>query len=123
MFVAVERYLRIDHEAEWKDWEERLQAMEKILASVPGLEVGRFVPEVANHVPHLYLKWDESGMGMTQAECAKQLREGEPSIEVLEDDYSQGMSVTPFMMKPGEELIVAHRIKAILDQARGKARA
>jgi L-seryl-tRNA(Ser) seleniumtransferase len=123
MFVAVERYLRIDHQAEWKDWEQRVQAMEKILTTVPGLQTGRFVPEVANHVPHLYLKWDESGLGITTAECAKQLREGEPSIEVLEDDYPQGMSVTPFMMKPGEELIVAHRIKAIFEQAHGKATA
>ena len=97
--------------------------MERILTSVPGVEVGRFVPEVANHVPHLYLKWDESALGITKAECAKQLREGEPSIEVLEADYPQGMSVTPFMMKPGEELIVARRIKALLEQARGKARA
>jgi len=123
MFVAVESYLRIDHEAEWKEWERRLLAMEKILTSVPGVQTGRFVPEVANHVPHLYLKWDESALGITKAECAKQLREGEPSIEVLEDDYPQGMSVTPFMMKPGEELLVARRIKAILEQARGKARA
>jgi L-seryl-tRNA(Ser) seleniumtransferase len=122
MFVAVESYLRIDHEAEWKEWERRLLAMEKILTSVPGVQTGRFVPEVANHVPHLYLKWDESALGITKAECAKQLREGEPSIEVLEDDYPQGMSVTPFMMKPGEELIVARRIKTILEQARGKAR-
>ena len=60
---------------------------------------------------------------MTKAECAKQLREGEPSIEVLEDDYPQGLSVTHFMMKPGEELIVARRIKAILEQARSKVRA
>ncbi|MGD1105053.1 MAG: aminotransferase class V-fold PLP-dependent enzyme [Terriglobia bacterium] len=123
MLVAVERYLRIDHEAEWKEWERRLQTMERILTSVPGVEVGRFVPEVANHVPHLYLKWDKSALGITEAECAKQLREGEPSIEVLEADYPQGMSVTPFMMKPGEELIVARRIKALLEQARGKARA
>ncbi len=122
MFVAVESYLRIDHEAEWKEWEGRLLAMEKILTSIPGVQTGRFVPEVANHVPHLYLKWDESASGITKAECAKQLREGEPSIEVLEDDYPQGMSVTPFMMKPGEELIVARRIKTILEQARGKAR-
>jgi len=122
MFVAVERYLRVDHEAEWKEWEQRLQAIEKTLSSVSGVQTGRFVPEVANHVPHLYLKWDESEMGMTKAECAKRLREGEPSIEVLEDDYPQGMSVTPFMMKPGEELIVAHRIKAIIEQARAKAR-
>jgi len=123
MFVAVERYLQLDHQAQWKDWERSLQAMEKILASVPGVQTGRFVPEVANHVPHLYLKWDESALGITKAECAKQLREGEPSIEVLEDDYPQGMSVTPYMMKPGEELIVARRIKALLGQARGKAQA
>ena len=42
MFVAVERYLRIDHEAEWKDWEQRVQAMEKILTSVPGVQTGTF---------------------------------------------------------------------------------
>jgi L-seryl-tRNA(Ser) seleniumtransferase len=123
MFVAVEHYLRIDHEAEWKEWERRVGAMEKILTSVPGVEVGRFVPDVANHVPHLYLKWDENKLGLSKAECAKRLREDEPSIEVLEDDYPQGMSVTPFMMKPGEELIVARRITAILKQARRKASA
>jgi L-seryl-tRNA(Ser) seleniumtransferase len=122
MFVAVERYLQIDHEAEWKGWERRLHGMERILSTVPGVQTGRFVPEVANHVPHLYLKWDESELGITKVECAKQLREGEPSIEVLEDEYHHGMSVTPFMMKPGEELIVARRIKTILEQARGKAR-
>jgi len=123
MYAAVERYLSLDHEAEWREWERRLQAMEKILTSVPGVQVGRFVPEVANHVPHLYAKWDEKEHGITKAECAKQLREGEPSIEVLENDYPQGMSVTPFMMKPGEELIVARRIKGILFQARGNTRA
>jgi len=123
MFAAVERYLSVDHDAEWKDWERRIGAMEKILASVNGVQLGRFVPDVANHVPHLYLKWDESALGITKADCAKQLREGEPSIEVLEDDYPRGLSVTPFMMKPGEELIVARRIKDLLDQARGRARA
>lgn len=123
MLVAVERYLRIDHEAEWKDWEGQILAMEKILTSVSGVQVGRFVPEIANQVPHLYLKWNEGALGITKAECAKRLREGEPSIEVLEDDYPQGMSVTPFMMKPGEELVVARRIKAILEQARGKTHA
>jgi len=123
MVAAVERYLRIDHEAEWKEWEEKLRAMERIVTSVPGVQTGSFVPEVANHVPHLYLKWDEGESGITKAECARMLREAEPSIEVLEDDYPQGMSVTPFMMQPGEEFIVARRIKSILEQARSKAKA
>jgi L-seryl-tRNA(Ser) seleniumtransferase len=121
MLVAVECYLRVDHEAEWKEWEHRIQAMEKILASVPGVKTGTFVPDVANHVPHLHINWDERDFGVTRAECAKQLREGEPSIEVLEDDYPQGMSVTPYMMKLGEDSIVAGRIKAILEQDRGRA--
>jgi len=122
MVAAVERYLRIDHDAEWKDWEQRLKTMEEILAAIPGVQMGSFVPEVANHVPHLFIKWDETNFGITKAECAKQLREGEPSIEVLEDDYPQGMSVTPYMLKPGEELIVARQIKAVLAQARSKTR-
>jgi L-seryl-tRNA(Ser) seleniumtransferase len=123
MFVALERYMRLDHNAEWKDWEQRIGAMEKILSSVPGIHTGRFVPDVANHVPHLYTQWDESALGLTKAACAQQLREGEPSIEVLENDYPSGLSVTPFMMKPGEELIVARRMKAVFLAAQKKAKA
>jgi L-seryl-tRNA(Ser) seleniumtransferase len=117
MFVAVERYLKLDHEAEWKAWERQLDAMDKIVSSVRGVHTGRFVPEVANHVPHMYLEWDETALGLTRAECCRQLRDGEPSIEALEGDYPQGLSVTPFMMKPGEELIVARRIKQIFQTA------
>jgi L-seryl-tRNA(Ser) seleniumtransferase len=122
MFIAVERYLRIDHEAEWKDWERRLDAMGRILTSLPGIETGRFVPDVANHVPHLYLKWDEKALGITRAQCCQKLRDGEPSIEVLEGEYPQGMAVTPFMMRPQEDLIVARRIKAILASGKTSAK-
>jgi D-glucosaminate-6-phosphate ammonia-lyase len=123
MFVAVERYVKLDHDAEWKDWERRIGVMEKILSSLPGIHTGRFVPDVANHVPHLYAQWDESALGLSKAQCAQQLREGEPSIEALEDDYPYGLSVTPFMMKPGEELIVARRMKAVFLAAQKKAKA
>jgi len=123
MFVAVERYVKVDHDAEWKDWERRIGAMEKILSTVPGIHTGHFVPDVANHVPHLYLQWDETAMGLTKAQCGQQLRDGEPSVEVLEDDYPYGLSVTPFMMKPGEELIVARRMKAVFLEAQKKAKA
>ncbi|PYV41087.1 MAG: hypothetical protein DMG06_18300 [Acidobacteria bacterium] len=55
LYVALERYLKVDHEVEWKNWEKQLETMEKTISSVPGVRTGRFVPEVANHVPHLYL--------------------------------------------------------------------
>ena len=123
MFAALERYLRIDHAAEWKDWEARLDTIEKTVSAVPGVQMGRFVPDVANHVPHLYFQWDEKAFGLTQAECARQLEDGEPSIICLAGEYPHGLSVTPFMMKRGEERIVARRLKEVLTAARKKASA
>jgi L-seryl-tRNA(Ser) seleniumtransferase len=121
MFVALERYLKVDHDAEWKDWEARLGVIEKAVASVPGVRTDRFVPEVANHVPHIYLQWDETAFQLTKVECARQLEDGEPSIVCLVEDYPRGLSLTPFMMKPGEERIVARRLKEIFTTARRKA--
>jgi uncharacterized pyridoxal phosphate-dependent enzyme len=121
MFVTLERYLRIDHAAEWKDWEARLDTIEKTVSAVRGVRMGRFVPDVANHVPHLYFQWDEKAFGLTQAECAKQLEEGEPSIVCLAGEYPHGLSVTSFMMKPGEERMVARRLKEIFIGALKKA--
>jgi uncharacterized pyridoxal phosphate-dependent enzyme len=121
MFAALERYLKVDHEAEWKDWETRLDAIEKTVSAVPGIQMGRFVPDVANHVPHLYFQWDEKAFGLTQAECAKQLEDGEPSIVCLAGEHPRGLSVTPFMMKPGEERIVGRRLREVLMAAQKKA--
>jgi L-seryl-tRNA(Ser) seleniumtransferase len=121
MFAALERYWTIDHAAEWKDWEARLDSVEKVVATVPGVHMGRHVPEVANHVPHLYFQWDEKAFGLTQAECVKLLEDGDPSIICLEGESSQSLSITPFMMKPGEERIVARRLKEIFTSALKKA--
>jgi L-seryl-tRNA(Ser) seleniumtransferase len=113
MYVALERYLRVDHDAEWKDWEARLGTIEKAVSSFPGIRMSRFVPEVANHVPHLRIEWNEAALGMTQADCARQLEEGEPSIVCLVGEKDQGLGFTPYMMMPGEEKIVARRLKEI----------
>ena len=123
MYVALERYLKIDHEAEWKDWESRLDTIDKAVSAVPGVHTGRFVPEIANHVPHLYLQWDEKAMGITQAECLKQLEAGDPSIVCLGgEDYRYGLAVTPFMMKPGEENVVGQRIAELLQAAQARSK-
>ena len=120
MFAALERYLKLDHNLEWKTWEKRLDAMARVISSLQGVETGRFVPEVANHVPHMYVKWDEAALGITKTECHRQLLEGEPSIEVLCEEYPQGLSVTPYMLNPSEDIMVARRIKETLSAAQKK---
>src|SRR5262249_32627128 len=52
LLAAVERYVRIDHQAEWREWERRLGVIEKALKDIPTLQCERIVPPIANHVPH-----------------------------------------------------------------------
>ena len=59
LLAAVERFVRLDHKAEWRAWEQSIALIEKALKDIPTLECKRVVPPIANHVPHLVLSWDE----------------------------------------------------------------
>jgi len=75
-----------------------------------------WVPEIANHVPHLRIRWDTQRVKIGVAEVVKRLREGEPSIEVVPGSRD-ALVVGVWMMEPGEERIVARRIREILRSA------
>jgi uncharacterized pyridoxal phosphate-dependent enzyme len=118
LWAALERYLEIDHEAEWKNWERQLETIEKAVSTIPGVRTSRFVPDIDNHVPHLLLQWDEKVKGFTIGQLAQNLRDGNPSIECLPDEYPQGFSLTPYMLKPGEEVIVGRRLREVLNDGK-----
>src|SRR5206468_9474912 len=59
LLAAVERFVRLDHEAEWREWERRIKVIEAELKEIPTLKCERIVPPVANRVPHLIIDWDE----------------------------------------------------------------
>src|SRR5207253_11056030 len=77
--------------------------------------------EVTNHVPRLYVKWDEKALRLTREDCFKALQEGDPSIVALRTPL--GVTVVTWMMRPGEEQIVARRLKEVLEHARQTAHA
>lgn len=116
MMVAVELYLRRDHAADWREWERRVRLIADHLASIPGVTTEVWVPEIANHVPHLKIRWDQTKVRISVPEVVKRLREGEPSIEVVPDSRKE-LIVGVWMMERGEERIVARRIREILRQA------
>src|SRR3989440_7782746 len=80
MLAAVERYLEQDHALEQRDFEKRAEAIRGGVATVSGVKAEIFVPEVANHVPHVRISWDGAAKGMTAADAVNKLRAGEPSI-------------------------------------------
>src|SRR5207245_9300016 len=53
LLAAVERYVRLDHDAEQREWERRLGVIENALLDVPTVQCERIVPPIANHVPPL----------------------------------------------------------------------
>jgi L-seryl-tRNA(Ser) seleniumtransferase len=121
LLAAVERYLRIDHQAEWQQWERRLAVIEETLKSIPTLSCERVVPPIANHVPHLVLSWDESRVKLSRAELTKALAEGEPPIQIgrVRGTGDKGVLISVFMLQDGEDQVVADRLYALLKKAAG----
>ncbi len=116
MMVAVELYLKRDHQADWREWEKRVKLIADYAASVRGVVTEVWVPEIANHVPHLRIRWDPNQVKITVPEVVRRLREGDPSIEVVPGSRDQ-LVVGVWMLEPGEDRIVARRIREILRSA------
>ena len=115
MLAALELYLEKDHDKEWEMWESQIKLISDSATSIAGVETEIHVPPYANHVPSLRIRWDEKKVKISPNELRKQLAEGHPSIQTVGDSKSVG--ITTWMMVPGQERIVAKRVKEILSLA------
>jgi len=120
MVAAVERYVKVDHAAEWKAWARQIDYMRGVIDKVPGVETGYVPKEITNHVPRLWVKWDEKAFNFSREDCFKALQEGDPSIVPLRTPM--GVTIVPWMMVPGQEKIVAQRLREVLERARKSAK-
>ncbi len=115
MLVALELYLQRNHKEEWELWENQIQLISDSATSVDGVESEIHVPPHANHVPSLRLRWDHDKVKITPEEARKKLKEGHPSIATVGNKEMIG--ITTWMMVPGQERIVAQRVKEVLTNA------
>ncbi len=113
LLAAVERYLKVDHQAEIRELDNRVSYMIESLSHAKGIKAERHVPVIANEVPHLLLTWKEAELNITSQDVAKKLLEGEPSIAVLQQGPGN-LLVSVWMMRPGEHRIVTKRLREIL---------
>jgi D-glucosaminate-6-phosphate ammonia-lyase len=117
MLVAVETFINRDHEAQWRDWERQIKLIADTVSPIKTVTTDTWVPEIANHVPHLRIKWDPAVVKITVPEVTKQLRDGEPSIEVMPAGFKDMLVVSVWMLEPGEAQIVGRRIREVLKSA------
>lgn len=115
MYVALERYINHDHDKEWKEWESKIALIDNSVKTVPGVVTEVKVPPLGNHTPTLHISWDSARLKLTDKQLRESLRAGSPSIE-LGGGPPNAVSVTVFMLKPGQEKIVATRLKEELSK-------
>jgi seryl-tRNA(Sec) selenium transferase len=118
MYVALEKFIHLDHAKQWKIWEDRIAIMESAARKVDGVTTTIFVPPVANITPTLIISWDINKVKISKEEFQERLRRGEPSIEVM-GGRDNSITITSWNMQPGQEKIVAKRLKEELGKAAG----
>jgi L-seryl-tRNA(Ser) seleniumtransferase len=117
--AAIERFVRLDHEAEVREWQRRIGVIEQAVKNIPTVRCERILPPIANRVPHLILIWDEKRLKLTRDRFTRALRESDPPIHIgrVPGTGERGIVISVFTLQPGEERIVAERTQAILRKA------
>lgn len=125
MVAAVDWILSQTDAALEQEFRRRANRIAAQLKSVPGIQSEIAIPHVAaNAVPHLLLRCDPEKIKIRPLEVASQLRKGTPAIELnpqtgrktgagLPTDENT-IVVGVWMLQPGEDLVVARRLREIL---------
>lgn len=121
MLAAVEAWKTRDHDAEYRNWEQQLQFISGEVTKIKGVTTRVEQPEgLSNRTPSLRVEWDAAELGITGQEVSKMLLDTEPRIAlggasgVRPDRLKSSVTVTPWMMMPGDDKIVASRICSVL---------
>ncbi len=112
LLAAVEQWVVRDHEAEWRDWERRLSVIADAVEKFPSVATRVTQPGRSNVAPNLAVGWDRDQLAISGHALARKLSAGQPRIEISAHD--NGFGINPYMMEPGEEDIVARRVREVL---------
>jgi L-seryl-tRNA(Ser) seleniumtransferase len=128
MVAAVDWFLSQTDASLEAEFRRRADKIAAQLKNIPTMTSSVVIPNVAaNSVPHLLLRYDTARIKIKPVDVMAELRKGTPSIELnpqtgkkpgagLPSDENT-IVVGVWMLEPGEELIVARRIKEVLEKA------
>ncbi len=118
MMVAVEQYLAKDHTKAREKLAERVELIHNSIRTVPEIQTEIVIQEIGNHYPQVRVWWDEAKFAYTYQDLIKKLRYGHPSIETAEKGWlGEGVFVSMSMARPGQERVVAQRLREELVKA------
>ena len=126
MVAAVDWVLSHSEEQMQGDYGKRAELIAGMVKGIPSVRTEIITPGIANHVPHLLIRFDPATTGTTTQDVVAKLRAGTPSIELNPNTGhppNQGIPsdantlvVGVWMLQPGEDEIVGRRIRAALSK-------
>jgi L-seryl-tRNA(Ser) seleniumtransferase len=118
LWAAVERFVKIDPDAERKELERRIAVIEAAVKGLP-VECERVTPEIANHYPHLQIAWDAKRLRTSPGAVTKQLADGDPSVRIgrVSGTGDRGILFAVHTLQDGEAEQVAKAVARILGDA------
>jgi L-seryl-tRNA(Ser) seleniumtransferase len=128
MVASIDWFLSQTDEGMETEFRRRAKVVADALSGIPSVKCDVFVPPVANHVPHLLIRYDQQRVKIDPRDVAAMLRKGTPSIELNPATGSRHASaglptdentivVGVWMLQDGEDRIVAKRLRSVLSQA------
>lgn len=127
MVAAVEAWVKRDHEAEWRTWLSWLDHISKRVSTVDSVTTAVREPTgLSNRSPSLTIAWDPAKLHITGEEVAEELARNKPRIALSSgggpnsqpNAGATSISVTAWMMQPGDDKVVADRIYGVLSRKR-----
>ncbi|HTZ49678.1 MAG TPA: aminotransferase class V-fold PLP-dependent enzyme [Verrucomicrobiae bacterium] len=121
LVAAVDWFLDQNDAAMESEYQKRADLIAGKLKALPTVQAQTFIPDVANHVPHLLISYDQNRIKISAAEVMHRMRSGKPRIELNPGTggapASAGLPggantiiVGVWMLQPGEDSIVADRL-------------
>jgi L-seryl-tRNA(Ser) seleniumtransferase len=120
MLMAVEMWVKRDHDAEWKRWTSWLENVAKRVSAIDGVTTTIVQPRgLSNRMPSLRVLWDRGKLNTTGDAVVRTLWDGEPRVAVFAargEKGQTGVTVNPYMLNAGDEKVVTERLFAVLQK-------
>ncbi len=124
MVAAVDWVLSHTEESMQSDYRKRAETIAQAVQGILSVRTEIVIPRIANHVPHLLIRFDPDVIGTTTPQIVATLRAQQPPIELNPNTGqkpNQGIPsdantlvVGVWMLQPGEDAVVGRRIHAAL---------
>jgi L-seryl-tRNA(Ser) seleniumtransferase len=128
LVAAVDWFLSQDDAKLEAEFQKRADLIAARVKTLPTVKAQSFIPEIANHVPHLLITYDQNRIKISATEVLQKMRDGNPRVELNPGTggapASAGLPGGPnsiivgvWMLQPGEDAIVANRLHEVLKAA------